>query len=805
MLKLVAWFCLAAAFSSAQDLKDPWQMAQANSLANVFRHHGRVPKHGGQQYPQTVNQPELQPVPIGFDPSQRCDVDEHSRVGCGKPGISQTDCEALNCCYDTRRYIRAPDGPMCYYAKSEGLYKFLQYHGRVPQHGGLRYPQTVNPPELQPVPVSFDPSQRCDVDEHSRVGCGKPGISQTDCEALNCCYDTRRYIRAPDGPMCYYAKSESLYRFLQHHRRVPQYGGQRYPQTVNQPELQPVPVRLDPSQRCDMDEYSRVGCGKPGISQTDCEALNCCYDSRIYIRAPDGPMCYYAKSGGLRKFLQHHGRVPQHGGQQYPQTVNQPELQQPVPVSFDPSQRCVVDEPSRLGCGEPGISQTDCEALNCCYDTRRYIRAPDGPMCYYAKSEGFHKLLRHYGQVPQHGAQQYPQSVNQPELQQPVPVSFDPSQQCDVDEYSRVGCGKPGISQIDCEALNCCYDTRRYIQAPDGPMCYYAKSVTVQCIDDGQFVVVVAREATQPCISLESVTLEAAGEHCTAVDSNLDFIIFQFPFNSCGTKTKVEGDYIVYENMMSSSYEVGVGPHGAVTRDSSYALKFQCKYLATTVASLMLNANTVPPPRPVFNQGPLQVELRLANGVCATKGCSDVDIYSSYYKEADYPVTKVLREPVYVEVRMLQRTDPNIALLLNHCWATSTPDPTSLPRWDLLINGCPYKSDHYLTTVLSVGSSGLQYPTHYKRFIVKMFTFVDETWLRPLWKQVFFHCSTSVCQMSATETCETSCDRTKRSISTTQGLENTALVSSNEVLLIADMPVSAKSQGDGDGQRSQSS
>lgn len=61
--------------------------------------------------------------------------------------------------------------------------------------------------------------------------------------------------------------------------------------------------------------------------------------------------------------------------------------------------------------------------------------------------------------------------------------------------------------------------------------------------------------------------------------------------------------------------------------------------------------------------------------------------YSSFYTPADYPITKVLREPIYVEVNILERSDPNIVLNLEHCWATSNPNPNSLPQWDILVDG----------------------------------------------------------------------------------------------------------------------
>uniref|UniRef100_A0A8C2KNF9 Zona pellucida sperm-binding protein 4 n=1 Tax=Cyprinus carpio TaxID=7962 RepID=A0A8C2KNF9_CYPCA len=372
-----------------------------------------------------------------------------------------------------------------------------------------------------------------------------------------------------------------------------------------------------------------------------------------------------------------------------------------------------------------------------------------------------------------------PQQSFSPELSQ----MSSGSQRCVVEQHERIECGEPDITPAECEDISCCYDAGG---------CYYARAVTLQCTRDGQFVLVVARDATMPRISLDSIHMlenDPSGR-CASVDSTASFAIYQFTVSSCGTRMKEESGFVIYENMMSSAYEVAVGPRGSISRDSSYELKFQCRYSGSAVEALVVEVNTVPPPPPVSQNGPLRVELRLASGQCSTKGCSDEDMYTSYYSEADYPVTKVLREPVYVEVRILERTDPNLILVLDHCWATSNPEPTSLPQWDLLLNGCPYKVDHYLTTMLAVEHSGLQYPSHYKRFVVKTFSFVDQSSLVPLQERIFIHCTTSVCHPSITESCEPSCgSRTRRSISEDlKDSEETVVVSSGEVILVSHLP-----------------
>lgn len=64
--------------------------------------------------------------------------------------------------------------------------------------------------------------------------------------------------------------------------------------------------------------------------------------------------------------------------------------------------------------------------------------------------------------------------------------------------------------------------------------------VTVQCTRDGQFVVVVARDATLPHIDVDSVSLlETNDPSCTPVDYTAAFAIFQFPVTACGTILKV--------------------------------------------------------------------------------------------------------------------------------------------------------------------------------------------------------------------------------------------------------------------------
>uniref|UniRef100_A0A3Q2YMQ7 Zona pellucida sperm-binding protein 4 n=2 Tax=Hippocampus comes TaxID=109280 RepID=A0A3Q2YMQ7_HIPCM len=349
---------------------------------------------------------------------------------------------------------------------------------------------------------------------------------------------------------------------------------------------------------------------------------------------------------------------------------------------------------------------------------------------------------------------------------------------CNVEHDEMIQCGSPDITREQCEVINCCHN---------GQQCYYGKAVIVQCTRDGQFVVVVARDATLPTVDVTSVSLlEMNDPTCSAVDTTPAFAIFQFPMTLCGTMVKEEDGFVVYENHMSSSYEVGIGPRGTITRDSHFELLFQCRYSSTGVEALVMEVNNLPSPMPVAAGGPLRVELRLGNGECFSKGCVEEEAaYNSFYTAADYPVTKVLKQPVYVEVRILDRSDPNIVLNLEHCWATTTPNPNDIPQWDLLVDGCPFSDDRYQTVVVPVQeSSTIQYPTHYKRFIFKMFAFVEPNYFSPQRDRIFIHCNTAVCHPSSTNSCDQSClHKPRKSVSAAHRSPSHDVVSSSQVIM----------------------
>ncbi|NXS93865.1 ZP4 protein, partial [Jacana jacana] len=311
--------------------------------------------------------------------------------------------------------------------------------------------------------------------------------------------------------------------------------------------------------------------------------------------------------------------------------------------------------------------------------------------------------------------------------------------------HDRLLCAPLPISQGDCEVRGCCYDPRDRVKP-----CYFGNTVTAHCTPDGQFSIAVSRDVTLPPLILDSVQL-ASGRStgCVPVMKNKVFVVYQFPLSACGTTFQVTGDQAIYKNELVASRDVKTGNLGSVTRDSAFRLHVRCSYSTTgNFVPLSVQVFTLPPLPAVSQPGPLSLELRLASD----------ESYTSYYTDSDYPIVKTLRDPVYAEVKILQRTDPDLVLVLHNCWATPSINPQQELQWPVLVDGCPYAGDNYWTQLVPLSlASGLLFPSHYQRFTLYTFAFVDTTSQEMLSGLVYLHCSASVCHQSVQESCTTAC------------------------------------------------
>uniref|UniRef100_A0A8C8SCY4 Zona pellucida sperm-binding protein 1 n=1 Tax=Pelusios castaneus TaxID=367368 RepID=A0A8C8SCY4_9SAUR len=320
-----------------------------------------------------------------------------------------------------------------------------------------------------------------------------------------------------------------------------------------------------------------------------------------------------------------------------------------------------------------------------------------------------------------------------------VPGAHLPQAQCQV-TGRKVPCAE-NLGRAACYRSGCCYDER-----DRATPCYFGNTVTLQCFMEGNMALVVSRDIPDHPLILDSIRLASTQAGCEPVRMLEAFVIFRISLLHCGTTVQVTGDKLIYENQLISSIDIQTGPDGSITRDSTFILHIRCVYNASDFLPVQVEVYLPPSPAPVIQAGPLHLELRIATG-------------RTYLAERDYPVVKVLRDPVYVEVRILRRTDPSLVLVLHQCWATPSANPLEQPQWPILVDGCPFLGDNYRTQLVPMGpaSSELPFPTHHQRFVLSTFAFVDSASQMVLEGLVFIFCSASACHPSRMETCRTIC------------------------------------------------
>ncbi|NXC81385.1 ZP2 protein, partial [Cercotrichas coryphoeus] len=238
--------------------------------------------------------------------------------------------------------------------------------------------------------------------------------------------------------------------------------------------------------------------------------------------------------------------------------------------------------------------------------------------------------------------------------------------------------------------------------------CIFSPSELIQCLPNGTVIITAIKLVGGE--DLDTALLVLRDRQCKPSLVTEKTATFKFNVNTCGTSRKSNSTTMTYEN------EVLYFRPGNDT--PIYQLKFLCSYAVKQSADVQHESKKNPPPSIKPGFGCLTLSLKLFKEKS----------YSEPYQESEYPVVKYLREALYFEVELLQPKDARLALNLDDCWTTNSQSQDSLPQWHILNHGCENNKDSYRTVFHTVDYSlRVKFPQHFKRFEVRMFTFVQGT------------------------------------------------------------------------------
>ncbi|KAM4657188.1 zona pellucida sperm-binding protein 2 [Amazona ochrocephala] len=291
-------------------------------------------------------------------------------------------------------------------------------------------------------------------------------------------------------------------------------------------------------------------------------------------------------------------------------------------------------------------------------------------------------------------------------------------------------------------------ETVTMVMHPECP-CDQHTPIAAVCTQDGYMDFEVLADSTTPLLNLDTLRLRDPACRPAFKSALNDRVWFHVPLNGCGTRYWVDGEKIVYENEVRALWVDHV-VH-SISRDSELRLTVLCSFRSGD-ASLSIKVNKLPSLASAVNQGPLSLVLL----------SYPEDSYRQPYRDDQYPIVRYLRQPIFLEVQVLNRNDPNLHLVLDDCWATASQDPGSLPQWSIVVDGCEYDLDSYRTVFHPVGHS-VSYANYRQRLEVKTFAFVSDDKTLP--GLVYFHCSVLICDRFHPDSplCMRRCPRPSRS------------------------------------------
>ncbi|KAM9462715.1 pancreatic secretory granule membrane major glycoprotein GP2-like isoform 2-T2 [Clarias gariepinus] len=196
-------------------------------------------------------------------------------------------------------------------------------------------------------------------------------------------------------------------------------------------------------------------------------------------------------------------------------------------------------------------------------------------------------------------------------------------------------------------------------------------------------------------------------------------LVFSFDSNAnmCGTNLTTNSTHIIYINSVGTTGEKGVVSHVGVLN-----IAFSCVYPITQIISMPMAIEA-------FGgsiNGEVSVEDYYQITMMAYPNSTFLEPYSGN-------VTLELNQQVYIAVQVEQFNSKQIALVLDHCWATPNRQFDSKIYWNLIVNQCPNPEDG----TVEVLQNGVSTSSH---FSFRVFTFADLPH-----NHIYLHCVVHLC------------------------------------------------------------
>uniref|UniRef100_A0AAY4EUH4 ZP domain-containing protein n=1 Tax=Denticeps clupeoides TaxID=299321 RepID=A0AAY4EUH4_9TELE len=270
-----------------------------------------------------------------------------------------------------------------------------------------------------------------------------------------------------------------------------------------------------------------------------------------------------------------------------------------------------------------------------------------------------------------------------------------------------------------------------------------------ECFPNGTMGVLAVKLESVPSLSPSQLTL--TDPSCKPLFSTSQFAYFSFSVNSCGTTRRFLDGVMMYANEVS----LKTGSNGTL---GFFTTGLTTRFPVPPSGLHQCNEFQMDTPIAEFNSGELPVRMKLFQD----------KTYSRFFLKESFPLQVFLKQPLYFEVELMESTDPRVELILDNCWATMNEAREAMARWDIIVNSCENLEDLDHTVFHPVvADHRVQFPGHYKRFEVRMFSFIEDQVLSmnpAFFTQVFFHCDVLLCNSNGLldEVCNGQCSKRQR-------------------------------------------